>query len=299
MIERLAAPPVFVVGIPRSGTTWVYDVLDAHPQVCAVFESGLFDSTRGFGGVLSRDGWRWNTNSDKHVAPRTYVVDELRAFADRVLAHHMQPHHRYLVEKTPGHVLALPVLVEVFPDAKIVHVVRDGRDVAVSAIWATQTWAAGRWRRVPPPRDVALQAKRWASAMAATHIAKSMLDPSRFLEMRYEDLKTDAKGQIRRLLTFCGFEFDEELVVELTDRTDFQKSGRAADPSGFYRAGRVGDWQSSFTVFDALAFNAYGGQALVTAGYERSRRWLPAGLRLRRARRSAATGSAPPASPTS
>jgi hypothetical protein len=279
--DRLDGPVIFVVGAARSGTTWVFDLFNAHPFVHAVFESALFDANLGMAGLLAGAPNRWDRARKRHLVPRDELVNELRAFALGLLGNHMKPHHRHLVDKTPGHVYQLPLMAEVFPQARFIHMMRDGRDVAVSQNHARDTWAAGRWKHFPPPVDTAFTARRWARAMRCAAEAREQLG-ARLLEVRYDRLRADTEGEIRRILAFCAMPDDDAIVARLLSKTDFASTGRAADPTGFYRGGRTGDWRRSFTLLDALVFNALAGPELVEAGYEQNRRWRPDGLRVSR-----------------
>ena len=80
---------------------------------------------------------------------------------------------------------------------------------------------------------------------------------------------------------------DDAIIARLVSKTDFASTGRAVDPTGFYRGGRTGDWRRSFTVLDALAFNLLAGSELVEVGYEKGRWWRPDGFRVRRPARGA------------
>lgn len=273
-LAQLAAPPVFIVGQARSGTTWVHDIYRAHPAVRGVFESMLFERGHGVLGPLSDVHWGGpKPQGLGAIASREEVVDAVREVAGRLLASGLAAHHRYLVEKTPGHAHAIPSILEVFPEARFVHVVRDGRDVWVSARAARRTWARS-WGSLPAGLEVARAAHRWQETLRTVR-RHAALAGDALLEVRYEELRADPFAAYRRLYDFAGIPHDDELLAEIHQQTDFDLSGRAADPSGFYRAARVGDWRGSFHLADGLLFNAFGGRGLIEAGYEVDRRWRP------------------------
>jgi hypothetical protein len=271
-LAQLVEEPVFVVGAARSGTTWVHDVLRAHPQVAGVFESMLFEPLNGVGGLLGRAHWSDPPRGVARLADRAEVVADVRRLASDVLGHALQPHHRYLVEKTPSHVHVMREIAEVFPDSRFVHVVRDGRDVCVSWRFARRTWARG-WHRAPAGLEVARIARRWQRAVRRGREQAAELG-DRVLEVRYEELRADPFPWYRTLFEFCRIPCDDELLSAVHGRTDFDTSGRAEKGGGFYRSGRVGDWRRSFNLVDGLVFNAVAGQGLVEAGYESDRLWL-------------------------
>ena len=270
-LSGLHAPPVFVVGAARSGTTWVFDAYRAHPQVAGVFESMLFARLHGLGGLLHDDHWRDPRTGLGALASRDEVVDEIRELASGWLSRALRPEHHFLVEKTPAHGLVMAEIAAVFPDCRFVNVVRDGRDVSVSRRAASRTWAT-TWARFPGVIEVARSARRWRREVNAACEAAASLG-ERVLEVRYEELHHDPRAGYARLYDFAGIPYDDELLARVHQGTDFELSGRAADASGFYRGGRIGDWRRSFNVVDGLVFNALAGDTLVSLGYEPTRWW--------------------------
>jgi hypothetical protein len=189
----------------------------------------------------------------------------------RVLARGLKPEHRYLVEKTPGHVERMPVIAAAFPAARFIHVIRDGRDVCVSRRAAQQTWATS-WKRLPGKLELARLARTWARLVRAGQAGAAVLE-DRVLEVRYEELRRDPRAGYRRMLDFATIPYDDDLIETIHSSVDFDTTGRAKDSSGFYRAGRVGDWQRTFGLADCVAFDAVAGKTLVELGYEDRRGW--------------------------
>jgi hypothetical protein len=283
-LAALDAGPIFVVGAARSGTTWVHDALRIHPLVGAVFETELFQLNTGMGGLFDPARWEGDPQGVARIISRADLLAEGRAFAGRVLAHGLQPHHRYLVEKTPGHVERMPIIAAAFPEARFIHVIRDGRDVCVSRRAAQRTWARS-WKRLPGRLEVARIAASWSRLVRAGQAGAAALG-DRVLEVRYEELRRDPRAGYRRMLDFATIPYDDELIETIHAGVDFDTTGRAKDPTGFYRAGRVGDWQHELGLTDCIAFDAVAGATLVDLGYEARRGWwLRSGrLRAQRAR---------------
>jgi hypothetical protein len=279
-LSALDAGPIFVVGAARSGTTWVHDALRIHPLVGALFETELFQLDTGMGGLFEPSKWAGRPQGVARLISRDELLAEGRAFAGRVLARGLQPHHRYLVEKTPGHVERMPVIAAAFPDARFIHVIRDGRDVCVSRRAAQQSWAKS-WRRLPGPLELARSAHTWDRLVGAGRAGAASL-PGRVLEVRYEELRRDPRSGYRRMLDFATIPYDDELIETIHTSVDFDTTGRAKDTTGFYRAGRVGDWRTSFGVLDGAAFDAVAGARLVELGYEDGRGWWLNRARARR-----------------
>jgi len=290
-LAQLLEGPIFIVGLARSGTTWLNAILSAHPLVASVFESELFAEERGIGQLLSAPFAPGKDGLNKFV-DRAELARELRLFAGRIFARRVWPRARFLVEKTPGHLWCMPLIAEVFPDARFIHVLRDGRDVYVSTRAAKRSWAPG-WKQ--RKNSLVGVARTWKRGIRRIESDRPLLG-DRLLELRYEEMKAEPIASIRRMFDFCNIPHDAELVKQVFDKTDFDAAHKA-DESAFFRGGRVGDWRTHMNLFEGLLFNAYAGRQLVELRYERTRRWLaPLRRKVRPpARRRAAPARAGPA----
>lgn len=266
-LARLAAPPVFIIGKARSGTTWVYDILTAHPAVAGVFESWLLTEASGVGALLRERNWSKEGSGIAQLMTRDDFVDDLRLTVGRWLARALAPEQRFLVEKSPG--LHLATVATIFPDARIIHCVRDGRDVAVSILAASNSWAPEWKRRMG--RSTFAAARSWRSVIETVHRESSALGP-RLLDVRYEALKGAPSIQIRRLYDFCEIPYDDHLVEDVMRATNFDTAFQGGERE-FRRGGRVGDWHDRFGFFARAQFAAGAGATLRSLGYERSRWW--------------------------
>lgn len=299
LAERLAAPPVFVVGNPRSGTTWLFEVLEAHPEVAGVFESWMFHEQFGFAGMFDRRLWnaeiigRWEREFGRGLglgplASRDEVVADVRELSSRWLGRALGPEHRFLVEKTPMHLHFAPLIGEVFPEARFVEVIRDGRDVAVSTLAAARGWhpeIASKDGDSTSALGVADLARDWRICVDVGARHEKAL-AGRWLRVRFEDLRADFAGTVSQVLTFCGIPADAKTVERMHAATAI--ATHETGERRFRRAGRVGDWRSEFSLYDAWRFDRVAGEALVETGYETSQRWwrsaaVPRWLRRRRA----------------
>jgi hypothetical protein len=271
----LDLPPVFVVGAARSGTTWVYDVLAAHPHVAGVLESFLFTKGRGIGGLMNLLDRPGTPDGMRSTIPTEELAGELRWFAAGLLGRSVEPGRRMVVEKSGVHAQSMHGIWRLFPDARFVHVLRDGRDVVVSALAAHRSWAP-TW-----PRSTLRATRQWvANALAATHGRAAR--PDQFLEIRYEDLHADPVAGYRVLYDFCGLQYDDDLLAEVVDHNDFARQ-YAGGEDRFRRGARVGDWRTRFSRADVAQFFVAGGRSLVRLGYEPDHRWVIRALALGRA----------------
>jgi hypothetical protein len=182
-----AAPPIFVIGSPRSGTTLLRLVLDSHPRISCGEETHFLRSLEA---IVGRD---WPLVAS-YGLPRTWWLSQVRdlygEFQSAVLA--ASGKARW-AEKDPTYTLHLDFIEELFPDALYVHLLRDGHDVVASF--------RDRWGY----RSAARAARtEWARYVQAALLLGARLGESRFLEMRYEQLVAAPEQECRRLFAFLG-----------------------------------------------------------------------------------------------
>ena len=213
--------PVFIVGYPRSGTTLLFHVIMSAED----FAQYNFDETHFFSHFYKRYGSlenkknlnhflvdllssHWFKNSDIKEESFLKNIDSgkfqygifLKTFMDLLVA--KQGKKRW-VEKTPWHMLYIPEILETFPAAKFIHIIRDARDVAMSI--CKIGWARGLFKGYP--RIVI--AWKW-------HIMKVEKEfndrKDKCLTLRYEDLVVKPEIVVKRINRFLGTNLDMELV---------------------------------------------------------------------------------------
>ena len=271
---EVASRPIFVVGFPRSGTTWTFELLASHPQVAGVFESLLL-APENLAYLHPRADWVPDSDAERHghrrgmgqLIDREEAVRAARETLVPWLARAVEPEHRWLVEKTPEHALTLDAIADVFPAARIVHVVRDVRDAAVSRRdmrrsvgWPTRTPSAlvmkpEAWR----------DAVEWDVTLRAVDAARARLPVH---EVRYEDLRAQPAETLTRLFAFCEIPADHALVASCVAANDF--AGHADTGQGRHRRrGRVGSWRDELGPAGRALISIRAGGVLAEKGYLR------------------------------
>jgi hypothetical protein len=261
-LDDIAARQLFFIGgAPRSGTTWLQQILDSHPQVSCRGE-GLFGKTLGEPLDAMTTARRQalqekNTGVFRHSGGYPLPVDEdtdVLLGTAILLALRQQgvgQTCRAVGEKTPENVFFFPRIKRLFPAAKFIGIARDPRDLLTSAWHFFHRKAAGE-------DEIAAKTAFIRSAMpslsqgARAMIALSQSMPMDCLTVTYEALQQAPVPQAARLFHFLGVADDEVTVTDCIARTSFaaMTGGRAAgvEASGsFLRKGVVGDWRTTLT----------------------------------------------------
>jgi hypothetical protein len=284
--DRLAAPPVFICGSARSGTTWTVDLFERHPEVRAICESWILCQTHGVTSILAQQYWdvgarrAWQERVDVpfgavQLVPYADVVRDVADLVARWLVRDMPSQQRFLVAKEPLDVQAAAIL---FPEARFIHVIRDGRDVALSMRRASETWDPTMGVGLP----MEFRAEAWRRQVEGVRTHRARLG-ERYMEIRYEDMRADPVAATRAMFDFSEIPYDERLLDEIRATTELSSYGETSRKSGFRGGGAMHGWQGSLTRREARSFDRVAGDLLEELGYERERARSP--LRHRRSSR--------------
>jgi tetratricopeptide (TPR) repeat protein len=190
--------PIFVLGMPRSGTTLTEQIIASHPKVFGAGELRHFvdlvnKSVNTSNGQLF---YPLNINllSNEQIADiGTEYITRLRAYS---------PDAPHITDKMPGNFTNVGMIHALLPNAKIIHVVRNPFDNCLSCY--TRLFQHGQSFTY----DIAELGRYYADYRRLMQHWRKVLPKEAFLDVVYEDLVTDTEAQAKRIIDFCGLEWD-------------------------------------------------------------------------------------------
>ncbi len=301
----------FILGHSRSGNTLLMRLVRLHPEVHANYQATFFARPPGLtalvdspeiGEWLSRKTNRWNRGRD--MSARV-----LRAAADFILesdARRAGAEKHIVGDKSPTtvtHGLAVRQMHKIYPEARMVYIVRDGRDVLVSDRFRniveekflqradvkviaalrenpqafvseeksifTEAWLRGVHQGVPSWRDNLIESESEGQRLYGDH----------YYPIRYEDILANPFAEMKKLWLFLGVrEVDTALEpllrAEIAENPD-EKWQAERNPSipALLPKGQPGGWRMFFTARDRRVFKEIAGDLLVKWGYEADLNW--------------------------
>jgi len=269
------SPPLFVLGVSRSGTTMLRVMLDRSPGIAIPDETffipqlahrhrGVVDPAKFLDDLrrlprLAAWGVPAADFADR-LRPGMNIGEALDAVFSAYAAKYSKPRWG---DKTPMYMRHLGLVERLFPNAQYIHLIRDGREAALAFLdmpegVVTRTWAH--------PRSAAGFACEWRTEVRRARELGRRVGPSRYVETRYEDLVSDSDGVVRSVCDFAGLPFEPEMLeyvgaVDLTAKPHHQ---RLLQPP----TRGVRDWRSEMSRQDTLGFEAIAGDLLTEVGYE-------------------------------
>ena len=287
-------PAPFIVGVTRSGTTLLRMMLDAHPQLTIPPEThfipDLIEASREEHASPERlheivvANRRWG---DFHLDAETLgerfaaikplnAGDAIRAFFELYAEREGKPRWG---DKTPIYINRMMLIERALPEARFIHLIRDGRDAALS-----------RAKRVlKEPTPMYKVAERWRNRIIRAREQGPRL--RHYLELRYEDLVLDTEATLRRVCEYVELPFDEEMLhyheraaerLKEMHRDLPPEPGKPLRPADHRAAAhaltseppdpsRLGRWRTEMSPDDRAAFEDAAGDLLSELGYELER----------------------------
>lgn len=289
--RRLPKPPtatrknpyLFLVGCPRSGTTLLQRMLDSHPSLAVANDSHFVPR------AIARSGSEQDVLLTEELVDRVLSYHRFRRlglteavgraaaeraetyaeFVSELYSEHALLHGKDLAgEKTPDYVRYLPLLHALFPATRVIHIIRDGRDVALSTLqWASEEKGPGKfalWRDEP----VAVCALWWRWQAESGRHDGARLGPELYREVRYEDLVADPEATLRSLAAYLDLPFAREMVSFSAGKTK-PDPNLSAKSAWLPATPGLRDWRREMEPRDQELFEAIVGNFLSELGYER------------------------------
>jgi hypothetical protein len=296
----------FILGHARSGTTLLMRLARLHPEVHCNYQAHFFTrrpllkslvDTPEAEEWLTRKSNRWNHGRD--LSPLV-----LRAAADIIMERDAAREGKRIVgDKSPSSVIHGRVVRDlhaVYPDAKIVYIVRDGRDVIISErfrnfveeskfLTAEDKRIIADLRTDPAPFEnghrsiftetfIRRKAGDWANDLQETESESRRLFGENFYGLRYEDLLELPFDEMKKVWTFLGVEADPALenaiTGEMSSNPDEEwQAKRNEDIASFLPKGQAGNWTRLFSERDKSVFKGVAGEMLVRWKYEKDKNW--------------------------
>ena len=263
--------PFFIVASARSGTTFLRLTLNAHPLVAVPPESRFITELWNGEDQVDRDAFLRALAEHKRFLAWSLDIEDVRrqlgeqptlpytlAISAVYEAYATKNGKAYWGDKTPRYVEHIPFLAERFPQSRFIHLVRDGRNVALS------------YSHVDfGPKNVARAARLWQRRVGAGIRDGRSLPPGRYIEIRNEDLASDTATEVRKVCDFLELEFNPKMLDE-NERAkgEVSKVTHHHTPEASGRK-HYSEWHDEMSPANVEVFEAVAGETLSALGYER------------------------------
>ena len=295
----------FIFGHARSGTTLLARLVRRHPEVHCNYQAHFFSrppllsgmaAEQRFGDWLARPSNRWNRGQDMTAAA-------LRAMAEFILERDGRKEGARIVgDKSPNVLMNGRAVTEMhtfYPEARLIYIVRDGRDTLVSHrfqhfidgiqhLKQEDLRIQADFERDPAPfmngersifteQAIRHMAQSWVTNLAETHVMGQQLYGDRYHVLKYEDMLRSPFETISGVWQFLGAD-PEGLEAEIDHEMGFNPDADyqqevAADLVAPLEKGKRGSWRELFTERDKRIFKQIAGQTLIDWGYEKDLEW--------------------------
>ncbi len=267
--------PIFIVGCPRSGTNLLRDLLRSHPHLAFPAESHFIpEFYKGYGDPQNERAARrlaarilslhWVRAWDLQLDLSTFAGDRsYRQIVTRIYEEWARKQNKARWgDKTPHYVTKIQILLEIFPSGKIIHIYRDGRDVALS------------WLRVRfGPRNLFTAAQAWKRMVRTGRQAGATLPEDTYLEVRYETLLSHPAETMKYVCEFIGEPFTEAVLRPTATLLPSRHRNLVGAPrlrtvASEIISGNAMKWKKQMALSDRILFESVAGDLLQALGYE-------------------------------
>lgn len=269
--------PIFIVGSPRSGTSLLSKIISGHPKIGIPFESHVYPRLypwRKCYGDISINKNKKRVAEDivslepvkkwKKLPSVERVIENIggssfhTAFEGFMEAWLREIGKKRWGEKTPHNVFFWREISEGFPKSKFIHIVRDGRDVAMS------------WKKVRfGPEHFYSISNLWKNYVKKAEEIKRKTDKNRFYEVKYEEILKRPKKNIKKICNFLGESFDSKMMKFYKGAGSYPTDDRnERNLSRPLLRDNMNKWMSDINTRNLRIFESVSGETLERYGYE-------------------------------
>jgi len=262
---------IFVVGAPRSGTSWLHQMIAAHPKVAGMANEELT--------VFSRYVSPWVNNfraEERNMAegkwsqglPCLFTAVEFEqrmlTFVDEVYARvdARNPGATHILDKHPNYSNHMALIDHMLPRSRFIHIIRDGREVAVSMMSA-------RKRIGHSPGEVRGAAQEWHRCVTAAQAYGLQLGATRYMEVRYDQLFAGTATGLAEVLAFCGLEDENGFIARIaqTNHISVKQISSGDTNNNALRTQPGAIWKTRLSLRERYRFDLIAGNLLLRLGY--------------------------------
>ncbi|MBT5305260.1 MAG: sulfotransferase [Candidatus Scalindua sp.] len=269
--------PIFIIGAERSGTTMLQLMINGHSNIAIPYESSFiihyYHKLEEFGDltvqknkynlvskILSfREVSKWNKTVEAESLELRGVTD-YSGIIDLVFSEYARLHGKCRWgDKTPGYTPHIDIINKLFPDCQFIHIIRDGRDVALSL---KKLWGSN---------SIIKNLEYWKETVVLAHKMGNMLDPTKYLEVKYEELVLNPQAVLEIVCQFLGEKYENEMInfqhrskdvvghLSVTHQNLFEPVNKS----------HIFKWKREMPNIDKCVCDSVTGSVLEEFGYER------------------------------
>lgn len=259
---------VFIGGCGRSGTTLFKQVMNRHSRCASGPETSLY----GMAFDIDNIAVPWGIDR-KHLAQIQMRSKNMIQFADTFAAEFLEHEGKTRwIEKTPNTIRAIERVLTWYPNGKLIHIIRDGRDVVCSLRnHPRERVRNGQIVQMNPSNPVQKSAKRW---LDDTMHGIAFRGHPRYMEIRYEELVRHPEKGFRKVFDFIGEPFESEVLSP--DEQESVRPGQNlnnADASLAISSKSVGRWKKDLSAEECQVFIDIAGELLIALGDVQDHSW--------------------------
>lgn len=260
--------PVFIIGCPRSGTTFLANLLDANEETGTTPQSNFVNETldkNSFNNDHTKimnfiiNHWRfkaWEITMEKEIDKNHSFENIIRYIVGNYMKKNYGEPKKYWIDHTPSNIKYVNKLAEIFPKAKFIHLIRDGRGIAASML--SLDWGAN---------NTIYAAKIWKENILLGLAAEKLISKTQILTIRYEDVVNNTENELEKICNFLNLDFNPKMLqggnFKLPAYTVHQHElvGKQVN------SGRVTKWMKDLSNREISYFEKEAGTLLDYLGY--------------------------------